>query len=161
MHRNQGWNAFLPEGEVNVAVGYQEVVQKLLPAYGGGRAVPDVSDGKHVPFGIENALDAGTDAVAQWQKLMSELKPMSDAPRRTAEGRTWASKHVRLDRVLESQCAKGEFDYITSFVLGTFGPFSSACHRELDAALTFGTDMSRLCTMPLPLVPCEMIRGLR
>ncbi|CAK9079577.1 Prolycopene isomerase [Durusdinium trenchii] len=49
------WNAFLPEGEVNVAVGYQEVVQKLLPAYG------------------------GTDAVAQWQKLMSELKPMSDA----------------------------------------------------------------------------------
>lgn len=30
-----GWNAFLPEGEVNVAVGYQEVVQKLLPKYGG------------------------------------------------------------------------------------------------------------------------------
>ena len=31
----KGWNAFLPEGEVNVAVGYQEVVQKLLPNYGG------------------------------------------------------------------------------------------------------------------------------
>ena len=30
-----GWNAFLPEGEVNVAVGYQEVVNKLLPKYGG------------------------------------------------------------------------------------------------------------------------------
>ena len=33
--KRKGWNAFLPEGEVNVAVGYQEVVQKLLPNYGG------------------------------------------------------------------------------------------------------------------------------
>lgn len=49
------WNAFLPEGEVNVAVGYQEVVNKLLPRYG------------------------GPDAVSQWQELMAELKPMSDA----------------------------------------------------------------------------------
>ena len=32
-----GWNAFLPEGEVNVAVGYQQVVQKLLPNYGGSQ----------------------------------------------------------------------------------------------------------------------------
>ncbi|CAE7681886.1 CRTISO [Symbiodinium pilosum] len=49
------WNAFLPEGEVNVAVGYQEVVEKLLPKYG------------------------GPDAVGQWQRLMAELKPMSSA----------------------------------------------------------------------------------
>ena len=34
-----GWNAFLPEGEVNVAVGYQEVVEKLLPKYGGADQV--------------------------------------------------------------------------------------------------------------------------
>ncbi|CAE7192094.1 CRTISO [Symbiodinium natans] len=49
------WNAFLPEGEVNVAVGYQEVVNKLLPKYG------------------------GPDAVSQWKRLMAELKPMSEA----------------------------------------------------------------------------------
>ncbi|CAJ1357690.1 unnamed protein product [Effrenium voratum] len=53
--RYDRWNAFLPEGEVNVAVGYQEVVNKLLPKYG------------------------GADAIVQWQKLMKELKPMSDA----------------------------------------------------------------------------------
>ncbi|CAE7802593.1 unnamed protein product [Symbiodinium microadriaticum] len=52
---SKGWNAFLPEGEVNVAVGYKEVVNKLLPRYG------------------------GPDAVLQWQALMAELKPMSDA----------------------------------------------------------------------------------
>ncbi|CAE7252453.1 CRTISO [Symbiodinium necroappetens] len=49
------WNAFLPEGEVNVAVGYKEVVKKLLPRFG------------------------GPDAVSQWQELMAELKPMSEA----------------------------------------------------------------------------------
>lgn len=49
------WNAFFPEGEVNVAVGYQEVVDKLLPRYGGPQAVDE------------------------WRKLMTALKPLSDA----------------------------------------------------------------------------------
>jgi len=49
------WNAFLPEGEVNVAVGYKAVVDQLLPRYG------------------------GPDAVDQWKRLMSALKPYSEA----------------------------------------------------------------------------------
>lgn len=48
------WNAFLPEGEVNVAVGYKSVVDTLLPKYG------------------------GPDAVGQWQKLMKALRPYSE-----------------------------------------------------------------------------------
>jgi len=53
--RYDRWNAFLPEGEVNVAVGYQEVVGNLLPRFG------------------------GPDAVAQWKKLMVALSPFSKA----------------------------------------------------------------------------------
>jgi len=49
------WNAFMPEGEVNVAVGYQEVVENLLPRFG------------------------GPGAVDQWKKLMKALKPYSEA----------------------------------------------------------------------------------
>lgn len=49
------WNAFMPEGEVNVAVGYSEVIDKLLPRYGGPQA------------------------VQEWQRLMTALKPYSEA----------------------------------------------------------------------------------
>mmetsp|Transcript_21897 Transcript_21897/g.51156 ORF Transcript_21897/g.51156 Transcript_21897/m.51156 type:complete len:644 (-) Transcript_21897:41-1972(-) len=49
------WNAFLPEGEVNVAVGYQAVIEDLLPKYG----------------------TAG--AVEEWKVLMNALKPLSEA----------------------------------------------------------------------------------
>eukprot|EP00929_Paragymnodinium_shiwhaense_P067523 TRINITY_DN33976_c0_g1_i1.p1 TRINITY_DN33976_c0_g1~~TRINITY_DN33976_c0_g1_i1.p1 ORF type:complete len:671 (-),score=72.42 TRINITY_DN33976_c0_g1_i1:306-2318(-) len=48
------WNAFLPEGEVNVAVGYKAVVEDLLPKYG------------------------GPTAVQEWQKVMKALKPYSE-----------------------------------------------------------------------------------
>jgi len=49
------WNAFIPEGEANCAIGYEEFVSKLLPKYG------------------------GPDAAVQWKRLMTEIMPMADA----------------------------------------------------------------------------------
>ena len=73
---------------MNVAVGYQEVVGKLLPAYGGASALmlplhrhfQNVLTEENLELPLQNWLRTGTDAVAQWQKLMAELKPMSDVP---------------------------------------------------------------------------------
>eukprot|EP00931_Biecheleriopsis_adriatica_P056455 TRINITY_DN33449_c0_g1_i1.p1 TRINITY_DN33449_c0_g1~~TRINITY_DN33449_c0_g1_i1.p1 ORF type:complete len:615 (-),score=126.59 TRINITY_DN33449_c0_g1_i1:50-1894(-) len=49
------WNAFIPEGEANAAIGYEEFVSKLLPKFG------------------------GPGAVEQWEKLMRSIMPMADA----------------------------------------------------------------------------------
>eukprot|EP00929_Paragymnodinium_shiwhaense_P054638 TRINITY_DN27399_c0_g1_i1.p1 TRINITY_DN27399_c0_g1~~TRINITY_DN27399_c0_g1_i1.p1 ORF type:complete len:659 (+),score=184.16 TRINITY_DN27399_c0_g1_i1:61-1977(+) len=48
------WNAFIPEGEANAAIGYDEFVNKLLPKFG------------------------GPDAKAQWERLMDKLMPLAD-----------------------------------------------------------------------------------
>jgi len=49
------WNAFIPEGEANAAIGYEEFVTKLLPRFG------------------------GPDAPEQWNRLMKNIVPMADA----------------------------------------------------------------------------------
>ncbi|OLP93908.1 Prolycopene isomerase, chloroplastic [Symbiodinium microadriaticum] len=49
------WNAFIPEGEANAAIGYEEFVSKLLPRFG------------------------GPDAPQQWERLMNRIIPMADA----------------------------------------------------------------------------------
>lgn len=49
------WNAFIPEGEANCAIGYDEFVSKLLPKFG------------------------GPDAKAQWERLMAGLTPLAEA----------------------------------------------------------------------------------
>lgn len=49
------WNAFIPEGEANAAIGYEEFVTKLLPRFG------------------------GPDAQEQWKRLMKNIVPMADA----------------------------------------------------------------------------------
>ena len=49
------WNAFIPEGEANAAIGYEEFVTKLLPRFG------------------------GPDAAQQWERLMKRIIPMADA----------------------------------------------------------------------------------
>jgi len=49
------WNAFIPEGEANAEIGYDEFVTKLLPKYG------------------------GPDAPAQWERLMKNLIPLAEA----------------------------------------------------------------------------------
>lgn len=49
------WNAFIPEGEANAAIGYEEFVSKLLPRFG------------------------GPDAPQQWERLMKRIIPMADA----------------------------------------------------------------------------------
>eukprot|EP00930_Biecheleria_cincta_P083874 TRINITY_DN73376_c0_g1_i1.p1 TRINITY_DN73376_c0_g1~~TRINITY_DN73376_c0_g1_i1.p1 ORF type:complete len:616 (-),score=95.80 TRINITY_DN73376_c0_g1_i1:293-2140(-) len=49
------WNAFIPEGEANAAIGYEEFVSKLLPRFG------------------------GPDAPEQWERLMNKIMPMADA----------------------------------------------------------------------------------
>ena len=43
------WNAFIPEGEANAAIGYEEFVTKLLPRFG------------------------GPDAQEQWKRLMKKI----------------------------------------------------------------------------------------
>jgi hypothetical protein len=43
------WNAFIPEGEANAAIGYEEFVTKLLPRFG------------------------GPDAQEQWKRLMKNI----------------------------------------------------------------------------------------
>ena len=45
------WNAFIPEGEANAAIGYEEFVTKLLPRFG------------------------GPDAPEQWSRLMKNIVP--------------------------------------------------------------------------------------
>jgi len=49
------WNAFIPEGEANAAIGYEEFVSKILPAFG------------------------GPDSQRQWAAMMEKLIPISDA----------------------------------------------------------------------------------
>jgi len=49
------WNAFIPEGEANAAIGYEEFVSKLLPQFG------------------------GPTAQAQWERLMKGIIPLAEA----------------------------------------------------------------------------------
>ncbi|CAK0857789.1 unnamed protein product [Prorocentrum cordatum] len=49
------WNAFIPEGEANAEIGYDEFVSELLPRFG------------------------GPDAPAQWRRLMTNIMPLADA----------------------------------------------------------------------------------
>ncbi|CAE8705979.1 unnamed protein product [Polarella glacialis] len=49
------WNAFIPEGEANAAIGYEEFVDVLLPKYG------------------------GPDAREQWDRLMKTITPLAEA----------------------------------------------------------------------------------
>lgn len=49
------WNAFIPEGEANAEIGYDDFVNTLLPKYG------------------------GPDAPAQWERLMKNIVPLADA----------------------------------------------------------------------------------
>jgi len=47
------WNAFIPEGNPNAAIGYEEFVSKILPEFG------------------------GPDAIAQWERLMKKIEPLA------------------------------------------------------------------------------------
>lgn len=49
------WNAFIPEGEANAAIGYEEFISKILPQFG------------------------GPDSKQQWDKLMQSLMPLAEA----------------------------------------------------------------------------------
>jgi len=49
------WNAFIPEGEANAQIGYDEFVNKLLPQFG------------------------GPGAKEQWERLMQNLIPLAEA----------------------------------------------------------------------------------
>lgn len=49
------WNAFIPEGNPNAAIGYEEFVSRILPEFG------------------------GPDARRQWDKLMERIEPLAQA----------------------------------------------------------------------------------